>query len=92
MGNSGTGKTPLALALGWAACQKGSRVRCTTAAALVNALLEARDDQRLHRFQKQLAQQDLLIVDELGDVPLSKTGAERLFEIFPSATSTRRRW
>ena len=47
-----------------------------------NELLEARDDKRLLRFQKQLAKQDLLIVDELGYVPLSKTGAELLFEIF----------
>ena len=82
LGNSGTGKTHLALALGLAACQKGSRVRFTTAAALVNELLEARDDKRLLRVQKQLAKQDLLIVDELGYVPLSKTGAELLFEIF----------
>ncbi len=57
-------------------------MRFTTAAALVNELLEARDDKRLLRFQKQLAKQDLLIVDELGYVPLSKTGAELLFEIF----------
>ena len=52
----------------------------TTAAALVNELLEARDEKRLLRLQKQLAKQDLLIVDELGYVPLSKTGAELLFE------------
>ncbi len=51
-------------------------------AALVNELLEARDERRLLRFQKQLAKQDLLIVDELGYVPLSKTGAELLFETF----------
>ena len=57
-------------------------MRFTTAAALVHELLEARDDKRLLRFQKQLAKQDLLIVDELGYVPLSKTGAELLFEIF----------
>ena len=82
LGNSGTGKTHLALALGLTACQKGYRVRFTTAAALVNELLEARDDKRLLRFQKQLAKQDLWIVDELGYVPLSKTGAELLFEIF----------
>ena len=82
LGNSGTGKTHLALALGLTACQKGYRVRFTTAAALVNELLEARDDKRLLRFQKQLAKQDLLIVDELGYVPLSKTVAELLFEIF----------
>ena len=49
LGNSGTGKTHLALALGLAACQKGYRVRFTTAAALVNDLLEARDDKRLLR-------------------------------------------
>ena len=54
----------------------------TTAAALVNELLEARDDKHLLRVQKQLAKQDLLIVDELGYVPLSKTGAELLFEVF----------
>ena len=47
LGNSGTGKTHLALALGLAACQKGYRVRFTTAAALVNDLLESRDDKRL---------------------------------------------
>ena len=70
------------LALGLAACQTGARVRFTTAAALVNELLEARDDKHLLRVQKQLAKQDLLIVDELGYVPLSKTGAELLFEVF----------
>jgi DNA replication protein DnaC len=82
LGNSGTGKTHLALALGLAACQGGYRVRFTTAAALVNELLEARDERRLLRFQKQLAKQDLLIIDELGYVPLSKTGSELLFEVF----------
>ena len=82
LGNSGTGKTHLALALGLAACQQGYRVRFTTAAALANDLLEARDDKRPLRLQKQLAKQDLLIVDELGYVPLSKTTAELLFEIF----------
>ena len=82
LGNSGTGKTHLALALGMAACQSGYRVRFTTAAALVNELLEARDERRLLRFQKQLAKQDLLIIDELGYLPLSKTGAELLFEVF----------
>ena len=82
LGNSGTGKTHLALALGMAACQGGYRVRFTTAAALVNELLEARDERRLLRVQKQLVKQDLLIIDELGYVPLSKTGAELLFEIF----------
>jgi DNA replication protein DnaC len=82
LGNSGTGKTHTALAIGLAACQKGYRVRFTTAASLVHELMEARDEKRLLRFQKHLASFELLIVDELGFVPLSKTGAEMLFEIF----------
>jgi DNA replication protein DnaC len=82
LGNSGTGKTHIGLALGMAACQKGYRVRFATAAGLVHELLEARDEKRLLRTQKQLAAYQLLIVDELGFVPLSKSGAELLFEIF----------
>lgn len=82
LGNSGTGKTHIALAVGLAACQKGYRVRFTTAASLVHELMEARDEKRLLRFQKHLASFELLVVDELGFVPLSKTGAEMLFEIF----------
>ena len=57
-------------------------MRFTTAASLVHRLVEARDDKRLLRYQKLLARQELLIVDELGFVPLSKTGAEMLFEVF----------
>ena len=82
LGNSGTGKTHIALALGLAACQKGYRVRFTTAAGLVHELMEARDEKRLLRTQRQLAGYQLLIIDELGFVPLSRTGAELLFEIF----------
>ena len=82
VGNSGTGKTHVALGLGLAACQKGLAVGFTTAAALVNELHEARDEKRLLRLQRQLAGYKLLIVDELGYVPLSPTGAELLFEIF----------
>jgi DNA replication protein DnaC len=81
LGNSGTGKTHIALALGLAACQSGHRVRFTTASSLVSELIEARDEKKLLRFQKQIASYDLLIVDELGFVPLSKTGAELLFEM-----------
>jgi DNA replication protein DnaC len=82
LGNSGTGKTHIALGLGLAACQRGMSVGFTTAAALVHELLEARDERRLLRLQKQLAGYRLLIIDELGFVPLSKSGAELLFEIF----------
>ncbi|MEM1151519.1 MAG: IS21-like element helper ATPase IstB [Pseudomonadota bacterium] len=81
LGPSGTGKSHVALGLGLAACQKGMRVRFVTAAALVHEMIEAADERRLQRLQKQLAAQDLLIIDELGFVPLSKTGAELLFEV-----------
>jgi DNA replication protein DnaC len=85
LGPSGTGKTlaktHVALGLGLAACQKGMSVGFTTTAALVNELMEARDERRLLRFQKQMAGHKLLIIDELGFVPLSKTGAELLFEL-----------
>ena len=82
LGPSGTGKTHVALGLGLAACQKGLSVGFTTAAALVHELLEARDERRLLRLQRQLEGYKLLIVDELGFVPLSTTGAELLFEVF----------
>ena len=82
LGNSGTGKTHIALGLGLAACQKGLAVGFTTAAALVHELLEARDERRLLRLQRQLTGYKLLIVDELGYVPLSPSGAELLFEVF----------
>ena len=82
VGNSGTGKSHVALGLGLAACQKGLSVGFTTAAALVNELLEARDEKRLLRLQRQLAAYKLLVIDELGYVPLSQTGAELLFEVF----------
>jgi len=81
-GNSGTGKTHIAIGLGLAACQKGLSVGFITTSALVHELLEARDEKRLLRLQKQLAKYALLIIDELGYVPLSPTGAELLFEVF----------
>ena len=82
MGNSGTGKTHTALALGLAACQRGFSVAFFTAASLVHALSEARDERRLLKLQAQLLAVKLLIIDELGYVPLSRTGAELLFDVF----------
>lgn len=79
LGPSGTGKTHVALCLGLAACQKGLSVGFTTVAALVSEMMEARDERRLLRLQKQMSAYQLLIIDELGFVPLSKTGAELLF-------------
>ena len=53
-----------------------------TAAALVHELMEARDERRLLNLQRQLSRLSLLIIDELGFVPLSPAGAELLFEVF----------
>ena len=68
--------------LAWPPARRASRVAFTTAAALVNQLMEARDERRLLKLQRDLQAVKLLIVDELGYVPLSPTGAELLFEIF----------
>jgi len=81
MGNSGTGKTHLATALGFAACAQGKRVRFWSATALVTHLLEMREEHNLKRFFTQVEKHDLIILDELGYVPFSKAGAELLFEI-----------
>ena len=82
LGNSGTGKSHIALALGLAACQRGFTVGFVTAAGLVHQLIEARDEKRLLKLQAHLAGLKLLIIDELGYVPFSLTGAELLFEVF----------
>ena len=87
IGNSGTGKTHIALGLGLAACQKGLTVGFTTASALVNELMEARDEMGLLNLQKRLARLKLLIIDELGFVPLSRTGRNCSSRSSASATS-----
>jgi len=81
LGKSGTGKTHLATALGMEACRLGTRTRFITACALVNELIEARDEKILSRVLKRYAGYGLLIVDELGYVPFSKEGAELLFQV-----------
>lgn len=82
IGTPGTGKTHLAIALGLAACRAGQRVRFFTAASLVNRLEEAQKQYQLERVLAQLDRTDLLIVDELGYLSFSRTGAELLFQVF----------
>ena len=73
--------------------ERGHRVRFTTAAAMVHELLQARDEKRLLRYQKQMAGYELLIVDELGFVPLSKSGAKNYSSrSSASATNAARPW
>jgi DNA replication protein DnaC len=85
VGNSGTGKTHVASALGFAACAQGRRVRFFTVSGLVTALLEAREERQLERMLKHLQRQELILLDELGYVPFSKPGAELLFEVVSRA-------
>ena len=92
VGNSGTGKTHVALGLGLAACQRGMSVGFTTAAGLVHELMEARDERRLLNLQRQLSRLNLLIIDELGFVPLSPTGRNCSSRYSASATSGAPSW
>lgn len=85
IGNSGTGKSHLAIALGFAACSQGKRVRFWSATTLVTHMLELREQRDLKRFLNQMGKHELIIIDELGYVPFSKTGAELLFEIISRA-------
>jgi DNA replication protein DnaC len=82
LGNSGTGKTHLATALGMEACTHGKKVAFHTAAELVNLLLEAQAQYRLSRVEHKLNQLDLLIVDELGYLALDGNGVKLLFSVF----------
>ncbi len=82
LGNSGTGKTHLATAIGLKACQLGKSVFFIQASHLVHLLLEAQEERHLLKLKKKLLSYDLLIVDELGFVPFSRSGAELLFEVF----------
>lgn len=85
VGNSGTGKTHLASALGFAGCQQGRRVRFFTVHTLVTHLIEMSEQRQLERTLRQLARLDVLILDELGYVPFTKTGGELLFEVISRA-------
>jgi DNA replication protein DnaC len=80
VGNSGVGKTHIAIALGYEACRQGLRVKFYTAAGLINELLAAQQEYRLNRLEKQWLVPHLVILDELGYVPFSKIGAELLFQ------------
>jgi DNA replication protein DnaC len=81
LGDSGTGKTHLLIALGAAAAEQGRRVRYVTTAALANELAEAADDKQLSRVVGRYARLDLLCLDEVGYVTLDPRGAELLFQI-----------
>jgi DNA replication protein DnaC len=88
IGNSGTGKTHMAIAVGIRACEENYRVAFRTAAALVNEMIEARNDNRLSIYLKQFKKVDLLIIDELGYVTFDLTAAELLFQLLATRYET----
>ena len=88
IGNSGTGKTHMAIATGIHACEHNYRVIFKTAAGLVNELLEAKRGGRLTVVMRQLKKIDLLILDELGYITFDLEGAELLFQILAARYET----
>jgi len=81
IGECGTGKTHLLTGLCVAACRQKRRVRFTTAAGLVNELVEAKHQLQLRRVMARWSRYDLIAIDEVGYVPLAEVGAEFLFQV-----------
>ena len=81
LGPPGVGKTHLAVALGLKACSLGYRTAFTTAAGLIASLLKAHQENRLEEKLKLLVQPKLLIVDEIGYLPVDRTGANLFFQL-----------
>jgi len=81
IGECGTGKTHLATGLCLAACRQKRRVRFTTAAALVNELVEAKQNNQVRKLMTRWQKYELIALDEVGYVPLADIGAEFLFQV-----------
>jgi DNA replication protein DnaC len=86
IGDCGTGKTHLATGLSIAACRQKRRVRFTTAAGLVNELVEAHQQNQLRRALSRWHRYEVIAIDEVGYVPLAEVGAEFLFQVVADRT------
>jgi len=82
VGPPGVGKTHLAIALGREACRRGLRVKWFTATGLATEYAEAREERTVLRLERAIERRDLIVIDELGYVPLGQNGAENLFGFF----------
>src|SRR5712692_33234 len=81
LGNPGLGKSHVATGLALAACRQSRRVRFYNAAGLVNELIKAQQEYQLSRVMAQLGKLELLVLDELGFIPFTQTGAQLLFQV-----------
>jgi len=89
IGNPGTGKTHLSIALGIKACMQGMNVKFFTAANLSNELIEAQEYKKLTRIEKQMAKADLLIIDELSYLTFNRYQSELLFKVIADRAERR---
>lgn len=81
VGNPGVGKTHVATGLAAAACRQGYKVRFYNAAGLVNDMIQAQDEHRLTRFLNATLKHQLIVLDELGFIPFTPTGAQLIFQL-----------
>ena len=81
IGNPGSGKSHLSIALGLRACRSGFRVRFTTAGTLATMLVEAKDTKELLKLERQLHKTDLLVIDELSYLSFNRHQSELLFKV-----------
>jgi len=81
LGGVGLGKTHLASALGYGACLQGHSVLFTTAIDLINTLSAAQAEHRLKTELKKYIVPSLLVLDEVGYLPIDKQGADLLFQV-----------
>jgi len=89
IGNPGSGKTHLSIALGLRACQAGFRVKFTTAATLATTLVEAKETRELLKLERQLQKADLLIIDELSYLSFNRHQSELLFKVISDRAEKR---
>ena len=88
LGGVGLGKTHLASALGYAACLEGYSVLFSTAVDMINALVAAQTTQSLKQALKKYQKPDLLVLDEIGYLPIDKNGANMLFQVISARYET----
>jgi len=82
VGPPGVGKTHLAISLCVNACRAGYRAKFFTASSIVNTYLEAREERVVSRLESSLRKLDVIVIDELGYLPIDRAGAESLFGFF----------